>query len=70
VRVVSVNLGPTVSQGNVDVIGALPLDGDLFVFDDLLDGNQYRWNRRQLADRGLFVRLTQGQAHIFSVSRQ
>ena len=70
VRIVSVNLGPTVSQGSVDVIGALPVDGDLFVFEDLLDGNQYRWNRGQLADRGLYVRLTQGQAHIFSVRRQ
>jgi hypothetical protein len=67
VRVVVVNLGAVAAEGLVDVIHSLP-DGDDFVFEDLLDGQNYPWRRPDLAG-GLFVRLAPWQAHVFSVTR-
>ena len=67
-RVVVVNLGSTMAQGQVDVEDDLPAAGDTVVFEDQLAGNRYRWSRSDLVGRGLYVRLDPGQAHLFAVS--
>lgn len=66
-RLVVVSLGPATSQGHVDVQSILPR-GDRIVFDDLLNGNRYKWNRADLDERGLYVRIDRGQSHIFRIS--
>ena len=65
-RVVVVNLGDGVGQGRVHVGDALP-HGASLMFEDLLDGKAYQWERRDLIESGLYVRLASGQAHIFAV---
>jgi hypothetical protein len=65
-RVVVVNLGDGVAQGRVHVGDALP-DAASLAFEDLLDGKTYQWERRDLIESGLYVRLASGQAHIFAV---
>ncbi len=67
-HVVAVNVGGQPAQGFVDIASDLD-DGDAFSFTDLLDGRSYRWSRGDLAGKGLYVRLSTGQAHIFSVTR-
>jgi len=65
--VVVANLGGGVATGHVPVVGDLP-PGDAFDFKDGLSGASYRWTRRSLDVRGLFVRLARGQAHLFTVT--
>jgi hypothetical protein len=64
--VIVVNFGSGTASGHV------PLTGDLFPADafeaiDVLSGAKYRWTRRSLDVRGLFVRLGPGGAHLFLV---
>lgn len=64
--VVVSNLGSGVASGHVPVITDLPR-GEAFDFADRLTGATYRWTRKSLDVRGLFVRLGPGQAHLFEV---
>ena len=64
-RIVVVNLGDVVSQGQLAVAADLPSASDGLVFEDLLDSSRYERTRHDLIDRGLYVRLEPGQAHIF-----
>ena len=67
VRVVVVNLGPTQSQGLVQLSHALQPDhSSTLVFDDQLTGERYPWTRQAL-HQGLYVRLERGAAHLFKV---
>ena len=61
------NLGDGTAQGHI-VPPALP-DGDVFDFEDALIDKSFRWERQPLAERGLYVRLAAGQAHLFKVQR-
>ena len=67
-RIIVVNPGEHVAQGHVDVVADLP-EGEEVGFEDLLDGRTYSWSHADLIDRGLYVRLGPGQAHVFAVSR-
>jgi len=66
VRVVAVNLQHGAAQGHARVASELP-PGGAYDFHDQLSGNTYRWERHALEDRGLYVRLDEGQAHVFRV---
>lgn len=62
------NVGDRTAQAHVDVIPHLPA-GDAFEFEDRLTGASYRWMREHLQQRGLYVRLDAGTAHLFGVHR-
>jgi hypothetical protein len=64
--VVIVNLGEATSQALVEMGGHL-LPGEVFDFEDRLTDASYRWGREALLDRGLYVRLEAGRAHLFNV---
>ena len=64
--VVTVNLGAATSQAHVDIGGDL-FPGEVFDFEDRLTDVSYRWTRDALLDRGLYVRLEAGSAHLFTV---
>jgi glycosidase len=67
-RIVAVNLGEGLAEGHLRVNADLP-DGAALVFQDLLTGIGYRWDRSALySNGGLYVRLEGGQAQIFSVA--
>ncbi len=67
-RIVVVNLGRRTAQGQVRVNDELP-DLDGYVFEDLVDGASYRWDRRSLEEGGgLYVRLELGRAHVLRVA--
>lgn len=61
------NLGSSTASGHVPVIADLPAGAE-FDVADMLSGATYRWTRRSLDVRGLFVRLGPGDAHVFLVS--
>ena len=63
---VVVNLGAATAQAHV-AIGADLVPGGAFDFDDRLTDATYRWTRESLLDRGLYVRLEAGGAHLFHV---
>jgi hypothetical protein len=63
---VAVNLGAATSQAHVAIDGDL-FPGEAFDFEDRLTGATYRWTRDALLDRGLYVRLEAGRAHLFTV---
>jgi hypothetical protein len=65
--VVAANLGSRTASGHVPIVAELP-GGDAFDFNDRLTDTTYRWSRRSLDVRGLFVRLAPGAAHVFVVS--
>lgn len=65
-RVVVVNLGAAAAQGHVHVAEDLP-GTRAYDFVDQLGGRTYRWEREPLEQQGLYVRLNEGQAHIFKV---
>jgi hypothetical protein len=68
-RIVAVNLGAGPAQGHVELIADLPAASVTLTFEDLLDGQRYRWERRTLdAEGGLFVRLERGAAHILALA--
>jgi hypothetical protein len=60
------NLGASTASGHVPVVADLPA-GAGFDFTDVLSGATFRWARRSLDVRGLFVRLGAGDAHLFIV---
>lgn len=62
------NVGPGTAQAHLDVLADLA-DGDVFDFEDRLTGESYRWTRESLEQRGLYVRLEAGAAHLFKVHR-
>jgi hypothetical protein len=64
--VVTVNLGAAMSQAHVEIGGDL-FPGEVFDFEDRLTDLSYRWTRDALLDRGLYVRLEAGRAHLFTV---
>ena len=64
--VITLNLGGIASEGHVDVADDLR-SGNTFDFDDALTGRTYNWTRASLLQRGLWVRLGPGQAHLFAV---
>jgi hypothetical protein len=67
VRVVTVNLGQTASQGLVQLSRDMRADhSGTFVFEDQLSGERYPWTREAL-HQGLYVKLERGAAHVFKV---
>lgn len=64
---VVVNLGASASQAHIAIAADLP-PGTSFDFEDCLTEVIYRRTRESLLDRGLFVRLEPGRAHLFTVS--
>ncbi len=65
--VVAVNPGHAAAQGHVRVNDELP-DRDRHLFEDVLDGREYPWERQALQDSGgLYIRLDGGAAHVFRV---
>jgi hypothetical protein len=63
---VTVNLGVATSHAHVEIGGDL-FPGEAFGFEDRLTDATYRWTREALLDRGLYVRLEAGRAHLFMV---
>jgi glycosidase len=64
VAVVVANLGIGNATGHVPIVADLPA-GNTFDFTDRLTDVTYRWARRSLDVRGLYVRLEPGAAHVF-----
>jgi hypothetical protein len=64
--VIVVNLGNGAAQAHVAVGGDL-FPGAAFDFEDRLSGASYRRLRAPLLERGLYVRLEAGGAHLFTV---
>ena len=60
------NIAGWTCQAHIDVSAAMP-GGDAFYFEDALTSNAYRWTRESLQQRGLYVRLDAGAAHLFRV---
>jgi hypothetical protein len=63
---VTVNLGAATSWAHVEIGGDL-FPGEAFDFEDRLTDATYRWTRDALLDRGLYVQLEAGGAHLFNV---
>ncbi len=66
--VITVNLSARASEGHVDVAADLG-PGTSLDFEDALTGATYNWSRTSLDERGLWVRLDAGKAHLFLVRR-
>jgi len=66
-RFIVVNLGVEVSQAHVDLGPDLPGAGETIVLDDLMDASRYERSRAEIVERGLYVRLQVGQAHVLAV---
>jgi len=64
--VIAVNLGADASEAHIDVAGDLGA-GNTLDFEDALTGTTYNWTRASLQERGLWVRLNPGEAHMFTV---
>jgi hypothetical protein len=64
--VITLNLNATDSEAHVDVAADLG-SGNAFDFEDAISGATYNWTRASLIERGLWVRLGAGQAHLFAV---
>jgi hypothetical protein len=62
--IVAANLGSGTACGYIPLGDGLP-DAETFEFVDALTGLRYRRTRASLADRGLYVRLEAGGAHVF-----
>lgn len=68
-RVVVVNPGGRDAQGHVAVAPALEdLHADTMLFTDAAGAGEYAWERRALMERGLYVSLGAGRAHVFTVT--
>lgn len=63
--VIVVNLGGRTAQGRVQ--GAELDTSQNCLYDDLLTGNQYVYERAAIAREGLYVRLAPHQAHAFTI---
>jgi hypothetical protein len=64
--VIVVNLGARASEAHVEVAADIG-SGNVCDFEDALSGRVYQWTRASLQERGLWVRLDAGQAHLFLV---
>ena len=64
--VITVNLDDGVSEAHIEVRDDLPA-ASVFLFEDALSGKTYNWTGASLRDRGLWVRLEAGGAHLFLV---
>jgi hypothetical protein len=64
--VIAINLGAGTSHAHVVVGGDLS-GGGILEFEDALTGSTYSRTRASLIDRGLYVKLAAGQAHLFTV---
>ena len=64
--VITVNLAAVHSEAHVDVSADLS-SATAFDFEDAVSGATYNWTRASLFERGLWVRLGPGQAHLFCV---
>jgi glycosidase len=60
-----VNLSDAMAQAHLP--HAVATDRTEIRFDDQLTDASYRWNREDLADRGLYVRLEPGASHLFLI---
>jgi hypothetical protein len=66
--VIVVNVSESAAQGHVRVTSDVSPDGPAsLVFVDAIGGGQYTWDRNVLRERGLYVRLDAGRAHVFEV---
>ncbi len=63
------NVAAGTAQAHVAIAADLP-PGEAFDFEDRLTGITYPWPRQPLEQRGLYVRLEPGAAHLFQVRRQ
>jgi glycosidase len=66
-RLIAANPGRTQAEGHVQVPEAL-LAGERdepITFTDLLHDREYAWDRAALRERGLWVKLDAGRAHLF-----
>jgi hypothetical protein len=66
-RMVVSNLGDVTAQGRVLTGGDLPGSSPKLWFEDQIREGGYEWDRAELRDRGLFVRLEPGKAHVFAI---
>ncbi len=64
-RVVVANLGDGTAQGHVLLGNDLPGTAAKVVFDDQLREGEFSWDRPVLRERGLYVSLPAGRAHLF-----
>jgi hypothetical protein len=64
-RLIVVNLGNRTAQGKIQkaAVGA----SRNCLFRDLLDGNEYVWERAEIDKNGLYVKLGPYQAHVFEI---
>jgi len=64
-RLIVVNLGNRGAQGKVRkaAVGG----SRNCVFRDLLNGNEYRWEREEIERNGLYVKLAPYQTHVFEI---
>jgi glycosidase len=66
-RVIISNPGDQPAQGHVLLGGDLPGAAPKLVFEDQIADGRYEWDRAALIERGLYVRLAPGRAHLFRV---
>lgn len=66
-HVIVSNPGDRPAQGHVLVGADLPGTAPKLVFEDQIHDGRYEWDREALAERGLYVSLEAGRAHVFHV---
>lgn len=63
-----VNLSGSVAHGQVRVVSDVAPSGSaVLLFADAIGGGRFTWDRAVLRERGLYVRLEGGRAHVFEV---
>ena len=67
-RVIVANLGTAEAQGHVRISAKLPGTSPQLIFTDRLREGRHPWPRAALAERGLYVKLLPGRAHLFAVA--
>jgi hypothetical protein len=66
-RIVVSNPGDRQAQGHVLAGADLPGGGLKLAIEDQIGGERYEWDRDALVERGVYVRLDPGRAHLFHV---
>ena len=66
-RIVVSNPGDRQAQGHVLAGADLPGSGSKLAIEDQIGGERYEWDRDALVERGVYVRLDPGRAHLFRV---
>jgi hypothetical protein len=64
-RLIVVNLDNRTAQGKIQKVAVGASRNCLF--RDLLDGNEYVWERAEIDRNGLYVKLAPYQAHVFEI---